>query len=62
MILIKKNFKINYYQWPIQIAKFGQKLTTSKVHYYVEFQEYPNTSETGFASVYNISGWDEDEA
>ena len=28
----------------------------------MEFQEYPNTSETGFASVYNISEWDEDEA
>ena len=28
----------------------------------MEFQKYPNTSETDFASVYNVSGWDEDEA
>lgn len=28
----------------------------------MEFQEYPNTSEAGFASVYNVSGWDEKEA
>lgn len=28
----------------------------------MEFQEYPNTSETGFASVYNVSGWEEKEA
>ena len=34
----------------------------SEVHYYLEFQEYPNTSENGFASVYNVSGWDEKEA
>lgn len=34
----------------------------SEVHYYLEFQEYPNTSETGFASIYNVSGWDENEA
>lgn len=28
----------------------------------MEFQEYPNSSETGFASVYNVSGWDENNA
>lgn len=28
----------------------------------MEFQEYPNTSETGFASVYNVSGWEEKDA
>ncbi|CAG8662781.1 5294_t:CDS:2 [Funneliformis caledonium] len=49
-------------EWPIQIAKFGQKLIASEVHYYIEYQEYPNISETSFASVYNVSGWDEDEA
>ncbi|CAB4426822.1 unnamed protein product [Rhizophagus irregularis] len=49
-------------EWPIQIAKFGQKLIASEVRYYIEFQEYPNTSETGFASIYNVSGWDENEA
>ncbi|GBC27218.1 hypothetical protein GLOIN_2v1763409 [Rhizophagus irregularis DAOM 181602=DAOM 197198] len=49
-------------EWPIKVAKFGQKLTASEIHYYIEFQEYPNTSETGFASVYNVSGWDEEEA
>ena len=43
------------------IAKFGQKLIASEVRYYIEFQEYPNTSETGFASVYNVSGWDEEK-
>ncbi|CAG8724237.1 13685_t:CDS:2, partial [Funneliformis caledonium] len=49
-------------EWPIQIAKFGQKLTASEVRYYIEFQEYPNMSETGFANVYNVSGWNENEA
>jgi len=44
-------------EWPVQnIAKFGKKLTASEIRYYLEFQEYPNTSETGFASVYNVSG------
>ncbi|CAB4476961.1 unnamed protein product [Rhizophagus irregularis] len=47
-------------KWPVQnIAKFGKNLTSS---YYLEFQEYPNTSETGFANIYNVSGWNEDEA
>ncbi|GBC33794.1 hypothetical protein GLOIN_2v1672652 [Rhizophagus irregularis DAOM 181602=DAOM 197198] len=50
-------------EWPTQnTAKFGRNLTASEVHYYLEFQEYPNTSETGFASIYNVSGWDENEA
>ncbi|CAB4381019.1 unnamed protein product [Rhizophagus irregularis] len=50
-------------EWPIQnIAKFGKNLTASEIRYYLEFQEYPNTSETGFASIFNVSGWDEDEA
>jgi hypothetical protein len=44
------------------VYSIGQKLTASEVRYYIEFQEYPNTSETGFASVYNVTGWDEDEA
>ncbi|RGB22286.1 hypothetical protein C1646_776352 [Rhizophagus diaphanus] len=49
-------------EWPsYNIAKFGKNLTASEIRYYLEFQEYPNTSETGFASVYNVSGWDEDE-
>jgi hypothetical protein len=30
--------------------------------YYLEFQEYPCTSETGTASVYNLSGWNPSEA
>ncbi|RGB21550.1 hypothetical protein C1646_777739 [Rhizophagus diaphanus] len=38
-----------------------ENLTASEIRYYLEFQEYPNTSETGFASIFNISGWDEDE-
>ncbi|RHZ58579.1 hypothetical protein Glove_372g161 [Diversispora epigaea] len=47
-------------EWPIQnIAKFGRNLVVSDIRYYLEFQEYPNLSETGFASVYNVSGWDE---
>ena len=37
-------------------------MIASDVHYYLEFQEYPNTSEAGFASIYNVSGWDQDEA
>ncbi|CAB4432985.1 unnamed protein product [Rhizophagus irregularis] len=49
--------------WPVQnIAKFGKNLTSSEIRYYLEFQEYPNTSETGFANIYNVSGWNEDEA
>ncbi|RGB22076.1 hypothetical protein C1646_678098 [Rhizophagus diaphanus] len=59
--LIELNEKLAE-EWPIQIAKFGQKLIASEVRYYIEFQEYPNTSETGFASIYNVSGWDENEA
>ncbi|CAG8671276.1 3454_t:CDS:1, partial [Funneliformis caledonium] len=47
--------------WSIKIAKFDQKLTASEVCYYIEFQEYPNTSEPGFSSVYNVSGRDENE-
>ncbi|RHZ53391.1 hypothetical protein Glove_442g8 [Diversispora epigaea] len=35
---------------------------TSDIRYYLEFQEYPNSSETGFASVYNVSEWDENNA
>ena len=54
---------ICFKQWPTpNIAKFGKNLTASEVRYYLEFQEYPNTSETGFASIYNVSGWDEKEA
>ena len=33
-----------------------------EVHYYLEFQEYPNTLENRFASIYNVLGWDEKEA
>ncbi|PKC54498.1 hypothetical protein RhiirA1_477216 [Rhizophagus irregularis] len=55
--------KLAFILWPTQnTAKFGRNLTASEVHYYLEFQEYPNTSETGFASIYNVSGWDENEA
>ncbi|GES91263.1 hypothetical protein GLOIN_2v1763409 [Rhizophagus clarus] len=46
----------------IAASKFDRNLIASEVCYYLEFQEYPNTSETGFASIYNISGWDESEA
>ncbi|RHZ64762.1 hypothetical protein Glove_320g89 [Diversispora epigaea] len=50
-------------EWPIQnIAKFGRNLVGSEIRYYLEFQEYPNSLETGFASVYNVSGWDETDA
>uniref|UniRef100_U9T548 Uncharacterized protein n=1 Tax=Rhizophagus irregularis (strain DAOM 181602 / DAOM 197198 / MUCL 43194) TaxID=747089 RepID=U9T548_RHIID len=49
--------------WPTQnIAIFGKYLTASEIQYYLEFQEYPNTSETGFASVYNVLGWKQSEA
>ena len=34
----------------------------SKIHYYLKFQEYSNTSENRFVSVYNISGQDEKKA
>ena len=44
------------------LTRFGRNLTASEVNYYLEFQEYPHTSNTGFASVYNVSGWDVDEA
>ncbi|PKY58816.1 hypothetical protein RhiirA4_481047 [Rhizophagus irregularis] len=38
--------------WPTQnIAKFGKYLTASEIQYYLEFQEYSNMSETGFASI-----------
>ena len=47
--------KTEYYQ-------IWTNLTATEIRYYLEFQEYPNTSETGFASVYNVSGWNEDEA
>ncbi|RGB25231.1 hypothetical protein C1646_675744 [Rhizophagus diaphanus] len=50
-------------EWPVQnIAKFGKNLTVSEIRYYLEFQDYSNTSESRFASVYNVSGWDEREA
>ncbi|RHZ69720.1 hypothetical protein Glove_279g56 [Diversispora epigaea] len=50
-------------EWPIQnIAKFDKNLVASEIRYYLEFQEYPNSLETGFASVYNVSGWDETDA
>ncbi|CAG8852004.1 30656_t:CDS:2, partial [Gigaspora margarita] len=29
--------------------------------YYLEFQEYPKTSETGVASIYNVSSWKPDD-
>ncbi len=34
----------------------------SKIHYYLKFQEYSNTSKNGFASVYNILKQDKKEA
>ncbi|CAG8649329.1 10773_t:CDS:10 [Gigaspora margarita] len=43
-------------------AKFGRDLTVDQVEYYLEFQEYPKTSSIGVASVYNISGWDINDA
>ncbi|CAB4445287.1 unnamed protein product [Rhizophagus irregularis] len=47
-------------EWSTQnIAKFSKYLTASKIQYYLEFQEYSNISETGFASVYDVSGWKE---
>ncbi|CAB4414123.1 unnamed protein product [Rhizophagus irregularis] len=45
-------------EWPTQnTAKFGRNLTASEAG-----NLNPNTSETGFASIYNVSGWDENEA
>ncbi|CAG8480736.1 15891_t:CDS:2 [Cetraspora pellucida] len=46
----------------ITFAKFGQNLTVDQVDYYLEFQEYPKTSLTGVASIYNVSGWKPEEA
>ncbi|CAG8773999.1 4905_t:CDS:2, partial [Racocetra persica] len=40
----------NYEHQPI-FAQFGHNLTVDQVEYYLEFQEYPKTSETGVASV-----------
>ncbi|CAG8747041.1 31078_t:CDS:1, partial [Racocetra persica] len=30
--------------------------------YYLEFQEYSKTSETGVTSIYNVFGWKPDDA
>jgi len=32
------------------------------LRYFLEFQEYPVTSQHGTASIYNVSGWDINEA
>lgn len=41
---------------------FTKNLEIEKIKFYLEFQEYPCTHENGFASVYNISGWDLEDA
>ncbi|CAG8727792.1 25004_t:CDS:2, partial [Racocetra persica] len=51
----------NYEHQPT-FAQFGRNLTVDQVEYYLEFQEYSKTSETGVASIYNISGWKPDDA
>ncbi|CAG8726418.1 36306_t:CDS:2, partial [Racocetra persica] len=43
-------------------AQFGCDLTIDQIEYYLEFQEYPKTSLTGVASIYNVSGWESDDA
>jgi hypothetical protein len=32
------------------------------LNYFLEFQEYPITSENGTATIYNVSGWNTDDA
>ncbi|RIB27576.1 hypothetical protein C2G38_2240053 [Gigaspora rosea] len=46
----------------LTFAQFGRNLTVDQVEYYLEFQEYPKTSLTGVASIYNVSGWEPDDA
>ncbi|CAG8843781.1 34031_t:CDS:2, partial [Racocetra persica] len=52
----------NNYEHQPTFAQFGRNLTVDQVEYYFEFQEYPKTSETGVASIYNVSGWKPDDA
>ncbi|CAG8842603.1 12144_t:CDS:2, partial [Racocetra persica] len=52
----------NNYEHQPTFAKFGRTLTIDQVEYYLEFQEYLKTSLTGVASVYNVSGWNSDDA
>ncbi|CAG8674024.1 1947_t:CDS:2, partial [Paraglomus brasilianum] len=44
------------------LAIFGCKLIIDQVNHYVEFNEYPQTSETGVATVYDVSAWEPEEA
>ncbi|RIB09088.1 hypothetical protein C2G38_297663 [Gigaspora rosea] len=43
-------------------AQFGRNLSVDQIEYFLEFQEYPKTSPTGVASIYNVSGWEPDKA
>ncbi|CAG8843906.1 23377_t:CDS:2, partial [Gigaspora margarita] len=51
---------LNDYHQPT-FAQFGCNLTIDQVEYYLEFQEYSKTSETGIASIYNVSSWKPDD-
>ena len=44
------------------LAIFGCKLIIDQVNHYVEFNEYPQTSETGVVTVYDVSAWEPEEA
>ncbi|RIB07531.1 hypothetical protein C2G38_2214135 [Gigaspora rosea] len=63
--IINSSFETNnesdLYNLPT-FAQFGQNLSVDQIEYFLEFQEYPKTSSTGVASVYNVSGWKPDDA
>ncbi|CAG8849739.1 29482_t:CDS:1, partial [Racocetra persica] len=44
----------------LTVAVFGQKITAQEIEYQLEFQEYPRTSNTGVATVYNISTFEDE--
>ncbi|CAG8844710.1 20751_t:CDS:2, partial [Gigaspora margarita] len=63
--IINSSFETNnesdLYNLPT-FAQLGQNLSVDQIEYFLEFQEYPKTSSTGVASVYNVSGWKPDDA
>ncbi|CAG8617325.1 7037_t:CDS:2, partial [Dentiscutata heterogama] len=52
----------NNYKHQPTFVQFGRNLIINQVKYYLEFQEYSKTSETGIASIYNVSSWKLDDA
>ena len=43
-------------------AVFGKNLEIWDITYSFEFKEYPKTSEIGVATIYNVAGWEDNEA